>query len=114
MGRVTIYHPRVRNPSSCEGQRLTHFQSGMGTGIAMSAVFIALQAAIDPVDKAVAASGLYLTGTIGCIVGVTGSSATTQVILRRVVQVKLAQQGMEKSLIDEVSNWCLMFFESSA
>ncbi|KAH7008864.1 major facilitator superfamily domain-containing protein [Ilyonectria destructans] len=75
---------------------------GMGTGIAMSAVFIALQAAIDPVDKAVAASGLYLTGTIGCIVGVTGSSATTQVILRRVVQVKLAQQGMEKSLIDEV------------
>ncbi|KAF7553459.1 hypothetical protein G7Z17_g3617 [Cylindrodendrum hubeiense] len=75
---------------------------GMGTGIAQSAVFIALQSAINPGDKAVAASGLYLTGTIGCIVGLAASSASTQVILRRVVQVKLAKQGMNKSLIDEV------------
>ncbi|KAH7160402.1 major facilitator superfamily domain-containing protein [Dactylonectria estremocensis] len=75
---------------------------GVGTGIAQSAVFIALQAAIDPADRAVAASGMYLTGTIGCVVGLAASSSSTQVVLRRVVQTKLAQQGMDESLIEEV------------
>ncbi|KPM42363.1 hypothetical protein AK830_g4238 [Neonectria ditissima] len=75
---------------------------GMGTGIAQSAVFIALQAAIDPADKAAAASALYLTGTIGCIIGLAASSAITQGVLRVVVQAKLAQLGMERSFIDEV------------
>ncbi|KAH7136348.1 major facilitator superfamily-domain-containing protein [Dactylonectria macrodidyma] len=75
---------------------------GVGTGLAQSAVFIALQAAIDPSDRAVAASGLYLTGTIGCVVGLAASSSSTQVVLRRVVQTKLAQQGMESSAIEEI------------
>ncbi|KAK7424656.1 hypothetical protein QQZ08_008539 [Neonectria magnoliae] len=75
---------------------------GLGTGIAQSAVFIALQAAIDPADKAPAASALYLTGTIGCVIGLAASSAITQGILRVVVQSKLTQLGMERSFIDEV------------
>ncbi|KAK7394031.1 hypothetical protein QQX98_013186 [Neonectria punicea] len=75
---------------------------GLGTGIAQSAVFIALQAAINPADKAPAASALYLTGTIGCVIGLAASSAITQGILRVVVQSKLTQLGMERSFIDEV------------
>ncbi|KAF5016751.1 hypothetical protein F66182_11458 [Fusarium sp. NRRL 66182] len=52
------------------------FPGGLGMGIAQSAAFIALQACIEPRDKAPAASGLFLSGTLGSIVGMASSSAS--------------------------------------
>ena len=61
------------------------------TGIAQSALFISLQAAIDPAHTAVATSALYLSSTVGMIMGLAGVSATMQETLRR---------GLDRRLID--------------
>ncbi|KAF2119489.1 major facilitator superfamily transporter [Lophiotrema nucula] len=56
---------------------------GFGTGVAQSAVFIALQAGIDPKHTAVAAAALYLSSSVGMVTGMAGVSATLQEMLRR-------------------------------
>ncbi|KAF4458698.1 multidrug resistance [Fusarium albosuccineum] len=78
------------------------FPGGLGTGIAHSAAFIALQASIDPKDKAAAASGLFMTITLGAIVGMAATSATIQGVLRHDIHLKLTQIGMSQANIDEV------------
>ncbi|KAM5341171.1 hypothetical protein ACJ41O_015280 [Fusarium nematophilum] len=75
---------------------------GLGTGIAHSAAFIALQASIDKKDKAAGASGLFMTSTLGVIVGMAATSAIIQGILRHEVQLNLAHLGMSQPGIDEV------------
>ncbi|KAF2805302.1 major facilitator superfamily transporter [Mytilinidion resinicola] len=66
---------------------------GFGQGLAQSALFISLQAAIDPAHTAVATSALYLTGTIGMIMGLAGVSATMQETLRRGLDRRLLSLG---------------------
>ncbi|KAJ3535826.1 hypothetical protein NM208_g6975 [Fusarium decemcellulare] len=78
------------------------FPGGLGTGIAHSAAFIALQASIDPKDKAAAASGLFMTITLGAIVGMAATSATIQGVLRHEIHLKLTQIGMSQANINEV------------
>ncbi|KAF4945099.1 hypothetical protein FSARC_14521 [Fusarium sarcochroum] len=78
------------------------FPGGLGMGIAQSAAFIALQASIDPKDKAAAASGIFLSVTLGAVVGMASTSATIQGFLRHDVQQNLTQLGMSQSAIDEV------------
>ncbi|KAK7755662.1 hypothetical protein SLS62_002273 [Diatrype stigma] len=68
----------------------------------MSAVFIALQASIDPADKAVAASGLFLTMPIGTILGMALTSAATLSVLRRTLAPRLFELGLNGSQVKEV------------
>ena len=76
--------------------------SGFGTGIAQSAVFISLQAAISPEHKAAAASGLFLTWPIGMTVGLAAISATMLGVLRKTLDLRLIELGIAAPQRDEV------------
>jgi hypothetical protein len=77
--------------------------SGLGTGIAQSAVFIALQASINPADKAAATSALFLMTPIGTIVGMAMSSALMIGALRRTLFERLVDLGFGFDYIQEVN-----------
>lgn len=62
-------------------------------GIAQSAHFIGLQAAIDPAHMAIAASCLYLASSVGMVAGMAGSSAVLQEMLRRGLDHRLDDLG---------------------
>ncbi|KAI1384976.1 MFS general substrate transporter [Hypoxylon trugodes] len=64
------------------------FPGGFGTGISATATFVALQTAINPADKAVAISGLYLSVPIGSILGM----ATCNTVMQAVMPVDLASR----------------------
>lgn len=70
----------------------------------MNAVFIALQASIDPADKAVAASGLFLTMPIGTILGMALTSAAMLSVLRRTLAPRLFELGLNGSQVKEVGH----------
>ncbi|KAF5548356.1 multidrug resistance [Fusarium phyllophilum] len=78
------------------------FPGGLGMGIAQSAAFIALQASIDPKDKAAASSGIFLAVTLGSVVGMAGTSAAIQGLLRHDIQQNLSDLGKSQHFIDEV------------
>ena len=59
------------------------FSGGFGTGIAHSAVFVALANGVDAEDTAIASSGFYLSGNIGLLTGISAGSAIQQITLRR-------------------------------
>lgn len=75
---------------------------GLGCGISQSAVFISLQASISPQDRAIAASGLFLSFPVGSILGMAGSSAIIMAILKGVAQAKLKGLGLDAPAIQEV------------
>ncbi|KAJ3461237.1 hypothetical protein MRS44_009790 [Fusarium solani] len=64
--------------------------------------FISLQASIDPKDKAAAAAGLFMTTTLGTIIGMAGTSAIIQGYLRYSVQLDLTRLGMSQAEISEI------------
>ncbi|KAJ4217459.1 hypothetical protein NW759_008765 [Fusarium solani] len=78
------------------------FPGGLGNGIAFSAGFISLQSSIDPKDKAAAAAGLFMTTTLGTIIGMAGTSAIIQGYLRYSVQLDLTRLGMSQAEISEI------------
>lgn len=59
------------------------FSGGLGTGIAHSAVFVALANGVAVEDTAIASSGFYLSGNIGLVSGISAGSAIHQITLRR-------------------------------
>lgn len=63
--------------------------------MSLNAVFVALQAAINPVDRAVAASGLYLSIPIGSILGMAGCNAVMQGIMPADLALRLRSLGIE-------------------
>lgn len=69
----------------------------------MSAVFVALQASIDPSDRAVSASGLFLVMPVGAIIGMALSSAAMLSVLRRTLIPRLMELGLNGLQISEVS-----------
>ena len=70
------------------------FPGGFGSGIANSALFISIQAALDPRFAAVAASTLYLASSIGMLAGMAGVSAVLQQSLRVGLDDRLTRLGM--------------------
>ncbi|TVY18331.1 Vacuolar membrane amino acid uptake transporter fnx2 [Lachnellula arida] len=54
------------------------FPGGLGTGIAYSAVFIALAASVTEDEMAIAGTGLYTSGGIGSVIGISVSGAVFQ------------------------------------
>ncbi|KAI0854300.1 MFS general substrate transporter [Daldinia vernicosa] len=78
------------------------FPGGFGTGISANAVFVALQAAINPVDKAVAASGLYLSLPIGSILGMAACNAVMQVTMPVDLASRLRKLGIERTEAEQI------------
>lgn len=64
-------------------------------GVAGSTLFISIQASIDPVYSAVAASTLYLAGSTGSVIGMASCSAVLQGSLRLILERKLTEGGFE-------------------
>jgi hypothetical protein len=58
------------------------FPGGFATGVAHSALFVALTAGVAEEDIAIAGSGLYLSGSIGAVIGTSAPSAIYQAALR--------------------------------
>ncbi|KAF2819140.1 MFS general substrate transporter [Ophiobolus disseminans] len=69
------------------------FPGGFGMGIVQSALFISVQAAIDPSFAAIAASTLYLTSSVGFLAGMAGVSAVLQGTLRQGLDQRLDDLG---------------------
>lgn len=61
---------------------LVTFPGGFATGVAHSALFVALTAGVAEEDIAIAGSGLYLSGNIGAVLGSSAPSAVYQTTLR--------------------------------
>lgn len=83
---------------------LTAHRSGFGAGMAGSAVFVSINAVVDPAHKAVATSGLQLSMPIGMLLGVTSASAVMLDVLQRVLDKKLLQFGLSLESRSEVLN----------
>ena len=66
---------------------------GFGMGIVQSALFVSVQAAIDPSHAAIAASTLYLTSSTGFLAGMSGVSAVLQTTLRKRLDRGLEELG---------------------
>src|SRR5688572_18364428 len=70
--------------------------SGLGCGIIQSAVFIAVQASIDPLDKAAGISGFFLATQIGTVLGMAAVSALMIGGLRQTLTTRLLAQGVSR------------------
>lgn len=71
-------------------------------GIAYSVLFVATQAAVEPAYVATAASTLFLSNTVGSIIGVACASATMEAVLRKSLENKLRSFSLDKSTRREV------------
>lgn len=67
--------------------------SGFGTGIATSAVFVALNASIAKEHSAVASSSFYLSGTLGEVFFISISTAGLGATVRKILTVRF--RGLE-------------------
>ncbi|KAI0535383.1 major facilitator superfamily transporter [Xylaria digitata] len=67
---------------------------GFGSGMAGSAIFVSINAVVDPAHKAVATSGLQLAVPIGMLLGVTAGSAVMLDIVQKVLNEKLLEIGL--------------------
>lgn len=76
--------------------------SGFGSGVALGSVFTAVQASVDKSHIAPAISMLYLAQGLGCLVGLTASSAVYQAGLRATLEGRLILLNLDASLRDEV------------
>lgn len=81
---------------------LSHCRRGFGTGLAFSALFIAVQAAVDKTHIAPAVSMLYLSQGFGIVVGIAAASAAFQAGLRSTLDGRLGQLHLAPTLRDEV------------
>ncbi|KAI1127072.1 major facilitator superfamily transporter [Nemania abortiva] len=75
---------------------------GFGAGMAGSAVFVSLNAVVDPEHKAVVTSGLQLSIPIGMLLGVTAASAVMLEVLQRVLDKRLLEFGLNLERRTEV------------
>jgi MFS family permease len=75
---------------------------GFGSGIVQSALFISIQAAIDPAYAAVAASNLYLANSVGMVAGMAGVNAVLQEGLRYGLAKRLGDLGFGEGKIFKI------------
>ncbi|KAG7136145.1 Vacuolar membrane amino acid uptake transporter fnx2 like protein [Verticillium longisporum] len=70
---------------------------GFGQGVAISAVFVSVQAAVDARHKAAAISGLYLCTTVGMIVGLATVSAVVMGTMKAALDARLVAMGLTEA-----------------
>ncbi|CAJ2501266.1 Uu.00g041190.m01.CDS01 [Anthostomella pinea] len=75
---------------------------GFGTGVCVSAVFILLQVAIDPSDKAAAVSGLYLAIPVGSILGMAASNTVMSLVMPQDLTLRLLDLGFDEVGIKKI------------
>lgn len=85
---------------------ITYVPSGFGSGVAQSAVFVAVQAAVDKSHLAPAISMLYLAQGLGGVLGLAGTSAAFQAGLRATLESRLIGLHLDADLRSEVGLYC--------
>lgn len=75
---------------------------GFGTGIAQSALFISLQAVVNPEHMAPAVSMMYLSTRVCMMTGLVSSSATMRQFLRIGLKTRLDHLGLDPVRRDKV------------
>lgn len=75
-------------------QSLFVLPGGLATGMAHSALFVAVAAAVDEDQMAIAGSGLYLSGSVGGVGGLSVASAVFQAALRSELQRTVAREDI--------------------
>jgi hypothetical protein len=78
------------------------FPGGLGTGISHSSTFIALQAATNEEEMAIATGGLYLFGNFGAMMGVSMASGVVRLVVEQVAQSGLQRDGFGAGEIKEI------------
>ncbi|KAH7396957.1 putative major facilitator superfamily transporter [Phaeosphaeria sp. MPI-PUGE-AT-0046c] len=73
--------------------------AGFATGVAHSAVFVGLTSAVQPEEVAIVGSGLYLSGNIGGVTGVSGAAAAFQIALQMGLKNKLEGRSDSAKII---------------
>jgi hypothetical protein len=67
--------------------------AGFAVGMAHSAIFVGLTSAVAEDEVAIAGSGLYLSGNLGGVTGVSGAAAAFQIALQLGLKRALAGRG---------------------
>ncbi|KAI0123937.1 major facilitator superfamily transporter [Xylariales sp. AK1849] len=75
---------------------------GLGAGMGSTAIFVSINAIIEPAHKAVATSGLYLSMPIGMIMGIVVTSALMIELMRKHLNEGLIKLGMDLAERQEV------------
>ncbi|KAI0020297.1 MFS general substrate transporter [Xylariomycetidae sp. FL0641] len=78
------------------------FLGGLGSGMSSSAIFVSLNAVVEPAHKAVVASGLYLAMPVGMVLGVAASSAVMLQILHTTLDQRLLGLGLDVDVRREI------------
>lgn len=73
--------------------------------MAQSALFVALQASIDPKDRASATSAFFLATPTGATIGMTVGSALIVAGLRKGLLIRLTELGLQSDYIQEVRTY---------
>ncbi|KAI1814935.1 major facilitator superfamily transporter [Poronia punctata] len=75
---------------------------GFGAGMGASALFVGLNAVIEPAHKAVIVSGLQLALPVGMLLGVTASSAALFGLIQTTLDQKLLEIGLSPESRSEI------------
>lgn len=97
LARVAVHYPWVGGFLSSSASHRVDLQndSGFGVGISQSALFISLQAVVDPNYMAPAVSMMYMSTTICMMTGLVSSSAVMQGALRHGLENRLRNLGLD-------------------
>lgn len=71
-------------------QSLFVFPGGFATAVAHSVAFVAVAVRVEDDEMAIAASGLYLAGSVGAVAGLSAASAFFQTCLRSSLKASLS------------------------
>lgn len=78
------------------------FPCGFAMGTMLSALFISIQAGVEPAYAAISASMLYLTQPTGNVVGLAAASALLQGRLRQGLDIRLDKMGYAGAIKDSI------------
>lgn len=73
-------------------------------GMVMSGIFVAVQAASGPENKAPALGGIWLTTSIGAMIGMTAVSAVTIETMKSALEVRLVEMGLAETTRNQVGS----------
>lgn len=100
---ITIYILWVRQHIIPAERKLLTSTSGFGAGMGNTAVFVNINAIVEPAHKAVAASGLFLSMPIGMIAGIAVTSALMLEVMKQQLDESLVKLGLRLVERQEVS-----------
>ncbi|KAF3921159.1 hypothetical protein ABW21_db0201868 [Orbilia brochopaga] len=75
---------------------------GFGMGLSQAASFVAMTAGLEKEHYAVATSGLYLSGNIGLVAGVSLVNVVLENSVKRILGQKLTGPGSQKRYLDKI------------